>query len=171
MDFILALCLELPLQRLGEGEHHFLLGDAGRAAGAWVDAAVTWIEDDHGLGFRRCGVGLGRQDRAHSGRRRVGVLQLGSERGAVGGDEVDHEPCGLIRPRLKHESLVHQERAAHVDDDAGFAGGKQTEAVARDQTPLFVAEARRHLKTHLRQIDNDPVRVGERKDVDADLLR
>ena len=102
---------------------------------------------------------------------RIGGLQLGEEGGAIGGHEVDHEPRRLALARIEHEGFVDQERSAHVDDDARFAGREQAEAVAGDEPPLLGAEARRHLEIHLGQIDDDPVRIGEREDVDADLLR
>ena len=90
---------------------------------------------------------------------------------AVGGHEIDDEAGRLIAPCLEHERLIHEERPVHIDDDARLARREQPVAVAGDEAPLLGAETLGHLEADLREIDDDAIGIGEREDVDLDLLR
>src|SRR5262249_30302006 len=103
--------------------------------------------------------------------RRPGFLELGLECLLISGHKIDDEPRRLVVARLEHKGLVDQEWSAYVDDDARLSWRKQPIAVGRDESPLFFADAVRHLKIDVRGVDDDPVGIAEGKHVDIDLVR
>jgi len=164
---VLAALLEPVADFAGEGQDDVLLQFAVEAVRARIDAAMTGIEHDQ---RPRIAVRLDRDRRLL---RRLGrpvlerdVAQIGV---AVGGGQVDHEPCRLALGRGHDEGLVDLHRALGVQDDAGAALHDQAVAEILDQAAAVLACLVGQMEGDLRQVDDDPVRIGERERGEFDL--
>ena len=88
---------------------------------------------------------------------------------AVGRGEVEHQPRRRAVGGIHDEGLVDADRLGDVEHQPRAAGHDQAVAEGLDQTSSAVSGIRRQLKPHLRNIDDDAVGIGERKDVQIDL--
>ena len=81
-------------------------------------------------------------------------------------DQIDHEAGRLARSRhgRDHEVVGNAYRSSRVEDDARLAARDETESVGRNEAPALGPGARGELEVDLGQVDDDPVRIGERED-------
>ena len=100
------------LKRLGEGEHDLFLGDAGRRCRAGIDAAMAWVEDDHGLG--RVGwLRLRLRLRNRADDRRARLAELGEEGRAVGGTRSTTRRAGWSAARRARRPCRRETGRSH----------------------------------------------------------
>ena len=162
---------ELIAQQQREIEHQRLFRDvAARRPGAVIDAAVTGIDHDDrpriALGRR---IGVEFAGRLQSRRRPAVERERAHEGVAVDGDQIEHQPGRLAFGGVEHEGLVDPHRLREVEHDARAALHDQAEAVRLDQPAPLVPGLGRQLEGHLRDVDHDPVGIGQREGPQIDL--
>ena len=166
---VFAALLQLLRQRLGEFEHDRLFHLAARRDGAGIRTAMAGIDHD-----QRAAVIAGASTcraRASSprGRRRFSSASVRMKLARSIDTRSSTSRAGWPSDGREHERLVDAHRAGRVDHDARAALHHQAVAECLDQAARLLAGARGKLEGHLRQVDHDAVRVGQRegRDVDA----
>ncbi len=164
-------------QPLGEVEHDVLFQFAAWRLGTRVDTAMTGIERHERSRVAGRGTGI----RTWIWTCLAGSWRLGAHRKfvverdpvqkalAIGRDKIEHQPrrgaVGRIHDKRfldAHwlDQIEHQTRPTHHD---------QPETERLDQAPPAFAGLRRQLEGQLGHVDNNPIRVRERKSVQIDL--
>ena len=172
---------ELVAQHEAERQHHVLLHGAVSLRSG-VLATVPGVEDDdrlvhaerarlrrHGrarhrrlqaAGAERSGAGL------HQGA--SGIGKLGVHHG-FGWHDLEHEVCPLAVLSLLDDGLLDDHRAGDIDDDARLAGSGQAAAERFDKAGCPFTGVRGQLEHDVWQLDEHPVRVGERENLELDV--
>ena len=113
-------------------------------------------------------VAIGAHVRPGGAPRLVVDCKVAQEALAIDGNEIEHEPSWLPLDRIQHERLVDPDRAGGIEHDARAALHHQPEAERLDEPAPGLTGLRRQVKVDLRQVDDDPIRIGQRESREID---
>ena len=117
------------------------------------------------------GIGLRHASRADASARAEFFVErdFAQETVAVGRDQIEHQPRRRAVGRIDDKGLVDARRLGQVEHHARAARHHQPEAERLDQPSPALAGLRRQLKRDLRDVEDDAIGIGQRKDVQIDL--
>ena len=168
---IFAALLELFGERLRELQHDRLFHLAAGRDRAGIGPAMARIDHDQrpavvagAWPLRRAWSPARGAACASSARVRMKLARSVATRSST-------SRAGCPSTELEHEGLVDAHRPGRVDHDARAALHHEAVAERLDQPAPLLAGARRKLEGQLRQVDHDPIRIGEREGRDLDRAR
>ena len=120
-------------------------GSTGLAAAAASGIATAALASDNGRLQLRPALGRQRLD----------------ESGAIDLFEFEHQPRRLAVGRLQHIGIGDFRRPRQIEHDSRAARHHQAIAERFDQAAARISRAGRELEADLRDIHNDPIRIGQ----------
>ena len=175
---VFAALLDAVAQAPAQIQHQIFFGLACRGLGAVIDSAMARIDHDHGARVRpsaaSCRASGTAPGESASCRRSSGPaadLANDPHEGRRGRRPQVRRPAGRLTVRgIEHVGFLDFRRSCEIDHHARAAGHNQTVAERLDQAaPASPAWAGK-LETDLRNIDDDPIRIGEQEGAKIDLL-
>ncbi len=186
-NLVAARLVELFGEDLAEGEGNLFL-DRAVLHGAGVVPAVAGIDHDDGL-ERTLREHVGRDGRARQRRLQAGATQrVGRRRHAGSGGDLLYRRCYARRHRheggdFDDEVLIapvvglldagarDDDRLGHVDDDAGAVGAGEAGLERLDEADGRRFGLVRQPELGFSDLDDHPVRIGEREHLERRRLR
>ena len=167
-DAIFAGFFQAVAQPFGHIQHNILFQISAWRPGAVIDAAVAGIERNE---RPRIGAVCVRGART----RQLGAVEAAVEVDpaqktlAICGRQIEHQPRRCAVGRVDDKGLFDAHGPGEVKNQTRTAFHDQAEAKRLDQAAPALACLRRQLECHLRNVENDPIGIGEGKGVNIDL--